>query len=132
MSPQARAALSGLEGLVAPRTQGARRQDGAASLAASSAGGSGESVAATCGAVASGAAVSHAVLSVLADLVTEIAISTREVSLETCEIAPSSDATGRSSPAGGGTSGGGAALQRRRSSGDIAPVMLAAEVIAWA
>jgi len=82
--------------------------------------------------VASGAAVSHAVLSVLADLVTEIAISTRELSLETCAIAPSSDATGPSSPAGGGTSGGGAALQRRRSSGDIAPVMLAAEVIAWA
>ena len=82
--------------------------------------------------MASGAAVSHAVLSVLADLVTEIAISTRELSLETCAIAPSSDATGPSSPAGGGTSGGGAALQRRRSSGDIAPVMLTAEVIAWA
>ena len=117
---------------MAPRTQGVRRQCGAASLAASSAGGGGESVAATGGAVASGAAVSHAVLSVLADLVTEIAISTRELSLETCAIAPSSDATGPSSPAGGGTSGGGAALQRRRSSGDIAPVMLAAEVIAWA
>ena len=81
--------------------------------------------------MASGAAVSHAVLSVLADLVPEIAISTRELSLETCAIAPSSDATGPSSPAGG-TSGGGAALQRRRYSGDIAPVMLAAEVIAWA
>ena len=131
ISPQARAALAGLEGLVAPRTQGGRRQCGAASLAASSAGRGGESVAATGGAVASGAAVSHAVLSVLADLVTEIAISTRELSLETCAIAPSSDATGPSSPAGG-TSGGGAALQRRRSSGDIAPVMLAAEVIAWA
>ena len=134
MSPQARAALSGLEGLVAPRRQGGRREGGAAC----SAGGGGESVAATSGAVASGAAVSHAVLSVLGDLVTEIAISgdlvteiatsTLDVSLETCEIAPSSDATGRSSPAGSGTSGGGATLQRRRSSGDIAPLMLAVEV----
>ena len=138
MSPQARAALSGLEGLVAPRRQGGRREGGAAC----SAGGGGESVAATSGAVASGAAVSHAVLSVLGDLVTEIAISgdlvteiansTLDVSLETCEIAPSSDATGRSSPAGSGTSGGGATLQRRRSSGDIAPLMLAAEVVAHA
>lgn len=128
LSPQAREALSGLEGLVAPRTQGVRREGGAAC----SAGGGGESVAATSGAVASGAAVSHAVLSVLGDLVAEIAISTLDVSLETCEIAPSSDATGRSSPAGSGTSGGGAALQRRRSSGDIAPLMLAAEVVAHA
>ena len=139
MSPQARAALSSLEGLVAPRTQGGATQGGRREGgAACSAGGGGESVAATSGAVASGAAVSHAVLSVLGDLVTEIAISgdlvteiatsTLDVSLETCEIAPSSDATGRSSPAGSGTSGGGAALQRRRSSGDIAPLMLAAEV----
>jgi hypothetical protein len=118
--PQAREALTGLEGLVAPLTQGG---------ANCSAGGGGESVAATGGAVASGAAVSHAVLSVLGDLVAEIEISTRYVSLEISEIEISSPRVGAS---GSSISGGGAAMLRRRSSGDIAPVMMGTEVMAYA
>lgn len=112
---KAREALTGLEGLVAPLTQGG---------ANCSAGGGGESVAATGGAVASGAAVSHAVLSVLGDLVAEIEISTRYVSLEISEIEISSPRVGAS---GSSISGGGAAMLRRRSSGDIAPVMMGTE-----
>ena len=89
-------------------------------------GGSGSVVAAG-GAVASGAAVSHAVLSVLGDLVAEIEIGTRYVSLETSEIEISSPGRGAS---GSGVSGGGAAMLLRRSSGDIAPIMMGTEVLA--
>ena len=106
--------------MVAPLAHG-----GANFSAAADAGGS---VAAAGGAVASGAAVSHAVLSVLGDLVAEIEISTRYVSLEISEIEISSPERGAS---GSGVSGGGAAMLLRRSSGDIAPVMMGTEVIAY-
>ena len=120
LSPQAREALTGLEGLVAPLASGGANF--------SAGGGGGGSVAAAGGAVASGAAVSHAVLSVLGDLVAEIEISTRYVSLEISEIEISSPERGAS---GSGVSGGGAAMLLRRSSGDIAPVMMGTEVIAY-
>ena len=85
--------------------------------------------------MANGVAVSHAVLSVLGDLVAEIEISTRYVSLEISEIEISSEIES-SSPGGGASgssiSGGGAAMLRRRSSGDIAPVMMGTEVTAYA
>ena len=79
--------------------------------------------------MANGVAVSHAVLSVLGDLVAEIEISTRYVSLEISEIEISSPEGGAS---GSSISGGGAAMLRRRSSGDIAPVMMGTEVMAYA
>ena len=99
---------------------------GGANFSAAAAGGG--SVAAAGGAVASGAAVSHAVLSVLGDLVAEIEISTRYVSLEISEIEISSPGGGAS---GSGVSGGGAAMLLRRYSSDIAPVMMGTEVIAY-
>ena len=120
LSPQAREALTGLEGLVAPLSQGGTN------FSAGGGGGSGGggSVPAASGAVASGAAVSHAVLSVLGDLVAEIEISTRHISLEMSEIEISSPGGG----AGGSrTSGGGPARLRRQSSRDIAPVMIGSE-----
>ena len=93
----------------------------------STGGGGDGSAAATSGAVASSAAVSHAVLSVLGDLVAEIEISTRYVSLEISEIEISSPGGGAS---GSSVSGGGAAMLQRRSSGDIAPIMMGTEVLA--
>ena len=123
LPPQAREALTSLEGLVVPRAHGGSNF----SAGGGGGGGGSGSVVAAGGAVASGAAVSHAVLSVLGDLVAEIEISTRYVSLEISEIEISSPGRGAS---GNGVSGGGAAMLLRRSSADIAPIMMGTEVLA--